>query len=83
MCSRLSPLWLGTHQERARGGQTRPARDWEAGRGSSGWGYSPVVLSGVAIAAGNAHLVHFVCQWALHHLLGWEREGSTNCTLET
>ena len=26
---------------------------------------------------------HFVSQRALEHLLGWEREGSTNCTLET
>ena len=26
---------------------------------------------------------HFVGQRALEHLLGWEREGSTNCTLET
>ena len=24
---------------------------------------------------------HFVGQWALEHLLGWEREGSANCTL--
>ena len=27
--------------------------------------------------------LHFVGQRALEHLLGWEREGSTNCTLET
>ena len=26
---------------------------------------------------------HFVSQRALEHLLGWEREGSTDCTLET
>src|SRR5574337_622922 len=26
---------------------------------------------------------HFGGQRALDHLLGWEREGSTNCTLET
>ena len=26
---------------------------------------------------------HFVGQRALEHLLGWEREGCTNCTLET
>ena len=26
---------------------------------------------------------HFVGQRALEHLLGWEREGSTDCTLET
>ena len=26
---------------------------------------------------------HFVGQRALDHLLGWEREGSTDCTLET
>ena len=26
---------------------------------------------------------HFVSQRALEHLLGWEREGSMDCTLET
>ena len=25
---------------------------------------------------------HFAVQWALDHLLEWEREGATNCTLE-
>ena len=60
MCSWLSPLRLGMHQEPVRGGRTRPVQDGEAGRGSGGWGYSPVVLLGVAIAAGNAHLV---CSW--------------------
>ena len=63
MCSRLSPLRLGTHQERARGGLTRPVWDGEAGRVSGGWGYFPVVLSGVAIAAGNAHLVRSWFPW--------------------
>ena len=63
MCSQLSPLRLETHQEPPRSGRTRPARDGEAGRGSGGWGYFPVVLSGVAIAAGNAHLVRSWFPW--------------------
>ena len=31
--------------------------------------------------AGPALFWHFVGQWALEHLLGWEREGYANCTL--
>ena len=31
----------------------------------------------------KAKIWHFVSQQALEHLLGWEREGSTDCTLET
>ena len=56
LCSRGSPLRLGTRRERGRGG----ANPGGAGRGSAhggdGEGF-PVALSGVATAAGNAHFV--------------------------
>ena len=51
-----SPLRLGTRRERGRGG----ANPGGAGRGSAHGGDGeefPVVLSGVATAAGNAHFV--------------------------
>ena len=50
------PLRLGTHRERARGGANPGSAGQGSGRGGGG-GWLPVVLSGVAIVAGNAHFV--------------------------
>ena len=64
MCSRGSPLLLGTRRKRGRGGENPggAGRGVGSGRGGGrllagvGEGF-PVVLSGVAIAAGHAHFV--------------------------
>src|SRR5574341_1144443 len=50
---RGSPLRLGRHREHGRGGAARGGGRLLAGGGEG----FPVVLSGVAVAAGNAHCV--------------------------
>ena len=69
-CALGSPLQLGRLQ-----GRSEPA--WRgAGFGSwRGWGGFPVVLSGGAIAAGNAHFVHSWVPMDWHPVSGLEECG--------
>ena len=56
LCSRGSPLRLGPRRERGRGGANPGGAGLGSAHGGDGEGF-PVVLSGVATAAGNAHFV--------------------------
>ena len=47
------------------------------------WAFGVLFLKTVTWGLAQPCFWHFGGQQALDHLLGWEREGSTTCTLET